>query len=195
MGNTIIQYLWIFEEQVSHSVYHHGRMIGGISVQNCVVMGTSGGANIALLLAIKYPEQVTGVIADSCAELFSPKDLRKEVANRELRTKDQIDFWEYANGDDWEDVVNEDSKLLLSFADRGGNLFDGRLDAINCPVLLTGSLKDSFITDIGEQNIRMAKQIQNCITFLSNDGEHPFMWTCPDVFRFVSYQFLKEWGK
>jgi len=24
------------------------------------------------------------------------------------------------NGDDWEDVVNQDSKLLMNFADRGG---------------------------------------------------------------------------
>jgi len=70
-------------------------------------MGTSGGANIALLFAIKYPEKVSGVIADSCAEFFSPENLRHEVANRELCTKDRIEFWEYANGDDWEDVVKK----------------------------------------------------------------------------------------
>jgi hypothetical protein len=57
------------------------------------------------------------------------------------------------NGDDWEDVVNQDSKLLMDFADRGGDLFKGRLDAIMCPVLFTGSLKDSFIPDMGKQNL------------------------------------------
>lgn len=170
-------------------------LITHLGEQRCIVMGTSGGANIALLFAIKYPEQVSGVIADSCAEFFSPENLRNEVANRELRTKDQIEFWQYSNGDDWEDVVNKDSQLLLNFADKGGNFFNGRLDSIKCPVLFTGSLKDSFIPDVGEQNVQMAKQIQNSSTFLSNDGDHPFMWTCPDLFRSVSYQFLKKWIK
>ncbi|ASQ90605.1 hypothetical protein CHL67_06420 [Prosthecochloris sp. GSB1] len=170
-------------------------LITHLGEKKCIVMGTSGGANIALLLAIKYPELVTGIIADSCAEFFSPTNLRKEVANRKLHTREQIEFWKYANGDDWEDVVNKDSGLLLSFADKGGDLFKGRLEDIKCPVLFTGSLKDSFITDIGEQNIHMAKQIQNSNTFLSNEGDHPFMWACPNVFRSVSCQFLKEWRK
>ena len=45
-------------------------LISHLGEQKCIVMGTSGGANIALLLAIKYPEHVSRVIADSCAEFF-----------------------------------------------------------------------------------------------------------------------------
>ncbi len=167
-------------------------LISHLGEQQCIVMGTSGGANIALLLAIRYPEYVAGVIADSCAEVYSPGNLRNEVSNRDLRTEEQIGFWQYANGDDWEAVVNADSGLLMNFADQGGSLFNGKLDTIQCPVLLTGSLKDSFIPDIGEQNIRMAGQIQNSSAFFSNDGDHPFMWTCPDAFRSASRQFLKQ---
>jgi len=168
-------------------------LIDHLGRRRCFVMGTSGGASIALLLAIRHPEKVSGVIADSCAERFDPENLRREVANRQLRTQEQIAFWKYANGDDWEDVVNQDSRLLLDFADRGGDLFKARLDAIMCPVLFTGSLKDSFIPGIGRQNIHMAEQIQAGCTFLSNDGDHPFMWTCPDDFRSISSQFLKKW--
>ena len=155
-------------------------------------MGTSGGANIALLMAIKYPELVSGVVADSCAETYSPENLRKEVSGRSLRTKEQVDFWRHANGDDWQPVVGADSKLLLELADRGGDVFDGKLDAIRCPVLFTGSLKDSSIPDLGEQNVRLARRIPNATAFLSNDGDHPFMWFCPDAFRSASRQFLKR---
>jgi pimeloyl-ACP methyl ester carboxylesterase len=49
-------------------------------------MGTSGGANIALLFAIIHPEPVSGVIADSCAEFYSPENLRKEVSERRRMT-------------------------------------------------------------------------------------------------------------
>jgi valacyclovir hydrolase len=160
--------------------------------KQCFVMGTSGGANIALLFAIRYPEHVSGVIADSCAELYSPDNLRKEVSDRALRTDEQVWFWKRAHGEDWEAVVDADNTLLLKLADRGGNLFDGRLSGIQCPVLFTGSLKDSFIPDIGEQNMGMSKQITNSSVFLHNDGDHPLMWSCPDVFRSVSCHFLKR---
>ena len=88
--------------------------------------------------------------------------------------------------------METDNTLLLDFTDQGGNLFNGRLDTIKCPVLFTGSLKDSFIPDIGEQNLSMAQQIRNSTTFLCNDGDHPFMWNCPDLFRSVSFEFLKR---
>jgi pimeloyl-ACP methyl ester carboxylesterase len=107
-------------------------------------------------------------------------------------TSEQVEFWKYANGDDWEAVVKADNKLLIDFADLGGNLFNGRLNEIKCPVLFTGSLKDSFIPDVGEQHLNMAKQIQNSAIYLNNDGGHPFMWSCPDIFRNVSDQFIKR---
>ncbi len=167
-------------------------LISDLGEKQCIVMGTSGGANVALLFAIRYPEYVSGIVADSCSEFYSPENLRKEVSDRSVKTIEQVEFWEYANGEDWETVVDADNKLLLDFADQGGNLFKGRLNTIKCPVLFTGSLKDSFIPDIGEQNLSMAKQIQNSTTFLCNSGDHPFMWTCPDLFRTVSYEFLKR---
>lgn len=147
---------------------------------------------MALLFAIRYPQHAAGVIADSCAELYSPKNLRKEVSDRALRTDEQVKFWRHAHGEDWEAVVDADNNLLLKLADQGGNLFNGQLSTIQCPVLFTGSLKDSYIPDIGEQNIGMSKQITNSSAFLYNDGDHPFMWSCPDVFRSVSHQFLKR---
>lgn len=167
-------------------------LISHLGEHQCIVMGTSGGANIALLFAIRYPECVSGIVADSCAEFHSPENLRKEVSDRSLKTKEQVEFWKYANGEDWESVVNADNQLLLDLADRGGNLFEGRLNRINCPVLFTGSLEDSFIPDIGEQNLRMAKQIRNSTAFLCHDGDHPFMWASPELFRSVSTEFLKR---
>ncbi len=172
-------------------------LINHLGKQSCLVMGTSGGGNIALLVAIKHPDLVSGVIADSCAEIFYPEDLRREVANRKLRTKDQIKFWQYAHGDDWEDVVKADSELLLDFADSGGDFFKGSLNTIQCPVLFTASLEDTSIPDIGQQQVRMAQQIENSTVFLRNAGDHPLMWTCPAKFRSAARNFLIElrWNK
>jgi len=167
-------------------------LISHLGEHRCILMGTSGGANIALLIAIRYPEHVSGVIADSCAEFYSPTNLRKEVSERALQTAEQVEFWSYANGEDWETVVKADNALLLDLADHGGNLFEGLLNTVKCPVLFTGSLSDSFIPDLGEQNLGMARQIPQSSVFLHSDGDHPFLWTCPDLFRSVCDQFLEE---
>ncbi|WP_300668450.1 alpha/beta hydrolase [Desulfoluna sp.] len=167
-------------------------LVSHLGQKRCAVMGTSGGALVALLFAIKYPDLVSGVVADSCAELFAPDNLRSEVSERSLRSIDQVEFWAYANGDDWDTVVAADNKLLLDFADQGGDLFKGRLNTITCPVLFTGSLNDSFIPDLGVQNIGMSKQIPGSRVFVHNDGDHPFMWACPTVFQSESDAFLRD---
>ncbi|MFC1799379.1 alpha/beta fold hydrolase [Candidatus Eisenbacteria bacterium] len=167
-------------------------LLSHLGTKRCLLMGTSGGASIALLFAIRYPDLVAGVIADSTAEIYSPENLHKEVTERGRRTKEQVEFWTYAHGADWEAVVDADSKLLLDLADRGGDVFEGRLKTIRCPVLITGSRKDSFIPDIAEQSESMLRQIPDGRVFLLDEGDHPLMWTCPDAFRAASDRFLTE---
>ncbi len=165
-------------------------LLDHLGLKQAVLMGTSGGANIALLTAIRHPERVLAVVADSCVETYSPDNLRQEVKQRELRTDNQVQFWTWANGDEWEAVVNADSGLLLNLAEQGGDIYRGRLPQIKCPVLLTGSLHDSFLPDIEAQQQRIAEQIPNCRVVQHSDGDHPFMWTSPDRFRAAADEFL-----
>ncbi|MEJ2448931.1 MAG: alpha/beta hydrolase [Anaerolineales bacterium] len=85
-----------------------------------------------------------------------------------------------------------DSKLLLDFADTGGDFFKGRLNTIQCPVIFTASLKDSSIPDPGQQQLGMAQQIDKSTVVLKNAGDHPLMWTCPAQFRSSAQNFLIE---
>ena len=170
-------------------------LLSHLGKKRCPVMGTSGGATIALLFAIRYPDLVSGVIADSTAEIYSPENLRKEVTERKRRIKEQVEFWSYAHGEDWETVVDADSNLLLDLADRGGDIFVGKLKTIRCPVLITGSRKDSFIPDIAEQSESMLRQIPDASVFLLDEGDHPLLWTCPDAFRAASDRFLMALGR
>jgi pimeloyl-ACP methyl ester carboxylesterase len=166
-------------------------LIFHLGASDCCVIGTSGGANTALLLAVKYPDLVSGVIADSCVERYSPEQLLQEVADRARRTEDQVAFWSYANGPDWEEVLEADNQLLLKLADRGGEIYHGRLSEITCPVLLTGSLVDSSLPDLGQQYLSMAGKIPECSLFLHNHGDHPLIWTAPEAFRAAASRFLK----
>lgn len=157
--------------------------------QACV-MGTSGGAIAALWAAILYPGQVRMVIADSVAAYFPTPTLSQEIQERSRRTHNQVNFWRWAQGDDWEDVVNADSDFLLRFEQSGGDCFRGRLKEIRCPVLLSASLGDNSLADGETQIRRMARQIEKSQVFFTTEGSHPMLWSQPEAFRAAASRFL-----
>ena len=151
----------------------------------------SGGAIVALLMAILHPERVRGVIADSTVQRFRKSGLKEAVAERAERTSDQVTFWLQAHGEDWEEVVDADSAMLLRFARKQkGDAFQGRLSEIECPVLLTASLEDPRLPKVGKQIMAMSQQIRNSRAFLTSQGGHPLMWSRPEDFRHVADYFL-----
>lgn len=157
------------------------------------VIGCSGGAAIALLMATLYPNKVRSVIADSELEQYQYEDMiRLCLEERKLPSKEQVDFWKSAHGDDWPDVIQEDNKLMLDFANNG-HIFKDKLKNIVCPVLFCGSLEEEkYVPYFSETIVSMAKQIQKAELYLINDGNHPLMWTCKKQFRITALTFLHK---
>ncbi len=166
-------------------------LVAHLGYGRCVAVGTSGGGLVALWLAILHPERVAAVVADSCVERFPPGWLQQVVKTRNQRTPDQVAFWRAAHGDDWQQVVEADSDLFLRLAERGGDIFQGRLREIACPVLLTASQGDQVLPDAGGQTRHMLAQIPGSQAYLTREGEHPLMWSRPDDFRRVADGFLE----
>jgi pimeloyl-ACP methyl ester carboxylesterase len=165
-------------------------LIAHLGEERAIVLGTSGGAFAALHLAILHPDRVGAVIADSCIERWPPEALRAAVASRAGRSPAQVEFWQRGHGDDWAEVVDADSDMLLRVADTGGDIFAGRLRAIRCPVLITASRRDDALVDVEAQVQHMAEQIGGARFHLADDGAHPFMWSRPEAFRRVVDAFL-----
>jgi pimeloyl-ACP methyl ester carboxylesterase len=165
-------------------------LLDHLGVERAVVVGTSGGAVAALRMAQDAPARVRAVVADSCVLRQPPELLRREVANRRERHPEAVAFWQKAHGDDWEQVVEADSELLLRLAERGGRWFDGGLTRIGCPVLLTGSLQDTMLSEGPSQMVAMARQIPESELYLVNGGGHPLMWSRPRAFRRAADAFL-----
>jgi valacyclovir hydrolase len=159
-----------------------------------VVMGTSGGADVALWLATLYPDLVSAVIADSTVEVYPPDLLRTGMRDREARTPGQVGFWKFAHGEDWEQPVNADTDLLLRIADLGDRLAPEALEAIQCPVLLTATLDDDMLPNVAGQIPSMAQQIPDARLYLTKGGGHPLMWSRPEEFRAVCDLFLEQIG-
>lgn len=167
-------------------------LIEHLGQPRALIMGTSGGAVAALLLAIRFPDAAQAVIADSAVERWPAETIRASIAGRSPRTPDQVGFWRAAHGDDWDQVVEADSRMLLRASADGWHPFGGRLGEIRCPVLITASLSDDLLPpDVGAQVIGMAAQIPDCRAFLHRHGGHPLIWSQPGEFRRHAAAFLE----
>ena len=168
-------------------------LIEHLHYDNAALIGCSGGAAVGLLLAALYPSKVRSVIADSELEQYLHEDLMKLcIEERKCKSKEQIDFWKQAHGDDWEDVIWEDNNLMIDFS-LNGHLFKDKLQDITCPVLFCGSLEeDQYAPYFSRTIIKMTKQIKKAELFLVNDGNHPLMWTCKNQFRRMAMSFLQN---
>jgi pimeloyl-ACP methyl ester carboxylesterase len=166
-------------------------LVAHLECSTCIVMGTSGGAVVALLMAALYPQRVRAVVADSFGARFPPELVQTNlIENRAQRLPGQVSFWEAAHGADWEQVVEQDTEMLVHLAQRGGDWFGGRLAQVRCPVLLTASREDDLVPDVGRQMCSVAAQIADCRLYVHSAGGHPLMWSRPQDFRAISDHFL-----
>ncbi|QZY55035.1 alpha/beta fold hydrolase [Crassaminicella profunda] len=165
-----------------------------LNIEKSNLLGTSGGAIVALNVAIDFPEIVDKVIADSFAgecmtreEAYKIKRGRKISKNSGIKT-----FWEAMHGLDWQKVVDADSHMLVDFSANIENYFYYKLDHIKSPVLLTGSLQDDIIKNIDKKICNAAKKIRNSITVFSSLGSHPLMLSNSEFFRKLALKFLNN---
>jgi len=154
------------------------------------VMGTSGGGVIALKVALRHPGSVRAVVADSCLSRMPPHWVEELLEARRAATPEQMAFWSFAHGDDWRGPVEADSDLLRRFGEAGSDWFGETLDEIECPVLLTASVRDAALPRVGSEISWMVSRIPRAEAHLFSSGDHPLMWTRPEAFRRVARSFL-----
>lgn len=157
-----------------------------------VIVGTSGGAVAALQTAARHPDLVSAVVADSFTPIFTKEMLERNVLQeRSIRSEDQIAFWRYAHGEDWERVIEADTAMLTTLVSEGGNWLENILPDIHCPVLITTSLEDKMLQQSLDYSLEMLKQLKDGRLFINPHGEHPLMWSKPNIFRQAIQGFLK----
>ncbi len=164
-----------------------------LDIKSCNALGVSGGALSALHFAGKQAPQhglnVEGLILDSFLADWEMRSLHRLLDVREhfyVRNEEKLMAY---HGEDWREVVDEDTSFLRNLADRGGySVPDGIVNAISCPTLLTGHLQDPVLPGIAQEYARIANIIPDCTIYLSATPNHPhlerpFMWTDPKTFR------------
>ena len=169
------------------------QLLTSLQVGGTIVIGTSGGGMIALNVAIMFRGSVKCVVADSIpGEYPCEDDIVPLLITREIITEKQTRFWARAHGEDWLDIVNLDTILIMDNAKVGESFYQGRLGEIECPVLLTASLDDDMVVNIENGIAGIARQISTSKVVFFSAGVHTLMQSRPEEFRAEVTSFLEK---
>lgn len=160
------------------------------------LIGTSGGAWVAINAALERPDLFYRVIADSfdgrtLNDKFSDNLLsERKMAKANLQARQ---FYEWCQGTDWETVVDLDTEALLKCAKENRPLFHKSLEEMKIPVLLIGSKEDEMCRKNLEQEYKeMATLIPNATIKMFEHGGHPAIATNAENVAKIIYNFIMQ---
>lgn len=117
------------------------------------IIGSSGGALVAINAALEAPELVGKIIADSFeGERALPAFTEQMALDRERSKLDAgaVRFYKAMQGEDWESVVDNDTGAVIRHSREIGAFFHRPLRELKAEILLTGSLEDEFTSVLGQ---------------------------------------------
>lgn len=162
------------------------------------LIGSSGGALVALNVALEVPELVRKVIADS----FEGEKAHKAFTENLLvdREHTKLDdnakmFYSYMHGSDWEQVVDNDTNAVIRHEKEIGDFFHKSLNTLKTDILLTGSREDEFMSAVSDNYLEnvykdMVQKMGQGKIHLFSSGGHPAMISNENDFYEISMDFL-----
>ncbi len=165
---------WFYNAEVSYALLKY------LSLEKVFVVGTSGGALVAINLALEHPEVVSKVVADSF-EGENPLNsyIQTLWAERERDKKKLLAklFWFLCHGFDWHKVVDLDTKMNLDFAKSGKSFFHKSFSSLEVPILLTGSMEDEFCNSLDKIYNELQRKLPKAQVHMFEKGGHPAMFS------------------
>ena len=162
------------------------------------LIGCSGGALVAINVALEAPELVGKVIADSFEGEKPLAAFTENIgADREASKQDDNArmFYLAMHGADWEQVVDNDTRAIIGHHKNIGKFFHQDLHTLKPAILLTGSREDEYIRTIAPDYFEkvygeLISKIGHGTIHLFDTGGHPAMLTNQDRFYQLSREFF-----
>ena len=180
--------IWIYEAKQVVSLAQH------LELDEVSLIGTSGGAWVAINAAMMMKGRVSTLIADS----FDGRTLNSSFSSNLIKERESAmkneearRFYEWCLGSDWQVIVRKDTKALLECATSGVSLFVSPLSALDCPVLLTGSAEDLMCrSNMEEEYEEMKKMMGNASIHMFKHGGHPAILSNAEEFSVLAKDFI-----
>ena len=173
------------------------QVIAFLEYLNCEkvnLIGTSGGAWVAVNVALERPDLVYKVVADSFDGRTLQSGFSENLLKERMTAKSNDfsrQFYEWCQGEDWETVVDLNTKALVECADSKLPLFHKPLEMLEVPILFVGSMEDTMCRrNLGEEYSQMEQLVSNGRTYLFPTGNHPAILSNAEKFADIVKDFL-----
>jgi len=161
------------------------------------ILGWSDGAITALLMAGRYPQNISKVIAHAGQSYYSETDMEKlmkviDVSNWSARMREPM---ENMYGKEnfpilWKEFIEACKEI---YDNNGGDICKAFLPKIQCPTLIVHGDKDAMVSD--EHPEYLEQHIQNSSVHRFPDGKHNLHFKYKDEFNQLVEEFLLNDGK
>lgn len=159
------------------------------------IAGSSGGAWAAINAGLIRPDLVDRIVADSFdGRTLGEGFVENLLKERESAKKDEqaAGFYQWCQGEDWEQVVDKDTEALVQCGKQKLPLFVRPLSELQVPLMLIGSLGDEMTRENLQkeyEEIAVETRGQVC---LFPEGGHPAMYSNAEEAAEAICRFLKE---
>ena len=171
LGNGLSERIDKFPENIwIDQGYQIIALANHLNIDNINLLGTSGGAYAAINAALEAPKRFHKVIADSFDGRTLPSGFAEGLLKeREFAKSDEQSrvFYEWCQGDDWEEVIDKDAETLINLEKKNIPLFISHISDIKIP--LNNDLESEF-HEIAKNNPLIQYKIWE-------DGHHPLIAT------------------
>lgn len=182
--------LWTHEARQTIALLEH------LGYKKVHLVGTSGGAWVAINTALMRPDLVDAIVADSFDGSTLDDDFSKKLIEERTFAKNDESakaFYKWCQGDDWESIVEKDTQALLQCAEIKLPLFCRSLSLLASRILLMGSREDEMIrSDAFEEYRCIQKQVENCVIHMFEEGGHPAILSNAEQAARIIVEFLGQ---
>ncbi|MGM0169591.1 hypothetical protein IGI39_003907 [Enterococcus sp. AZ135] len=184
--------LWKDEARQTVALLEH------LDIKEANLVGTSGGAWVAINAAFLRPDLISTVTADSFdGRSFHDgfHELLLTEHSSSVADPETSQFYHWCIGDDWKEVVEQDMDSMWRLIISRRELFFDSLQILQAPLLLTATKKDDTIRPNIEKEYRAiaGEVVRGQFKIFENPG-HPSIGTSAEEVAETINQFIAEYN-
>lgn len=169
-------------------------LLDTLELTNINLIGSSGGALVAINVALERPDLVNKVVADSFEGEIALDALTKHIHAEREASKSAPMFYQIMHGDDWESVVDCDTAAISAHAAKIKRFFHRSIDNLRCDILMLGTQEDRCVS-FGPNYLpatygTLLQKIGHGSFHIFAAGGHPALMSNSDMFCKIVNAFL-----
>lgn len=176
---------WYYNSEVCY------QLLEFLKLEKVSLIGTSGGALVAINLCLEHPERIKFLFADSFEGEYPLESYITTLESDREKGKKNVFaklFWLYNHGFGWKRIVDQDTKMMMDFYKENKSFFHKSISELSVPTLLTGSKQDEYCDSLDKIYEGLKKKNDRLEIHLFEKGKHPAMMTNRNEF----YELVKN---